>query len=178
MANYVFVAQSLDGFIASKDGSTRWLNIPNPTKTDYGYNNFLDKIDAFVIGRLTFEKALKYKPYPYNKQVFVLSTTLKNIPINLQDSVEIVNGDLKSILLNIYSKGFNNLYIDGGKTIQSFLKEDLIDEITINTLPIILGEGIKLFENINRTITLELKNIENYENGIITSIYKKQEVES
>ncbi len=178
MANYVFVAQSLDGFIASKDGSTSWLNMPNPTKTDYGYNNFLKQIDAFIIGRLTFEKALKYKPYPYSKQVFVLSTTLKNIPINLQDSVEIVNGDLKTILQDIQSKGYKNLYIDGAKTIQSFLKEGLIDEITINTLPIILGEGIKLFENINKTIPLILKSKTSYENGILTSTYKKQEMDS
>lgn len=178
MANYVFVAQSLDGFIASKDGSTRWLNIPNPTKTDYGYKQFLSKIDAFVIGRFTFEKALKYKPYPYNKQVFVLSTTLKNIPINLQDSVEIVNGNLKTIVQNINSKGYHKLYIDGAKTIQSFLNENLIDEITINTLPIILGEGIKLFENINKTIPLELKYQERYENGIITTTYKTKEADS
>ena len=176
MANYVFVAH--DGFIASKDGSTSWLNMPNPTKIDYGYSKFLNQIDAFIIGRLTFEKALKYKPYPYNKQVFVLSTTLKNIPINLQDSVEIINGDLKTILQNIQTKGYKNLYIDGAKTIQSFLKEDLIDEITINTLPIILGEGIKLFENINKTISLELNTQTTYENGIITSTYKTKKVES
>lgn len=178
MTNYVFVAQSLDGFIASKDGSTNWLNIPNPNKIDYGYHNFINKIDAIIMGRLSFEKALSYKPYPYNKPVFVLSNTLKTIPINLQDHVEIVNGDLRNIVDYAKNKGFENLYIDGAKTIQSFLKEDLIDEITINTLPIILGEGIRLFENINKTIQLRLEDRIAYENGIITAIYTKQKVES
>lgn len=172
MTNYVFVAKSLDGFIATKDGSTNWLNIPNSNKTDYGYCEFTRKIDAIIVGRLTFEKALTYKPYPYSKPVFVLSNTLKTVPINLQDNVEIVNGELKDIVKYIKSKGYENLYIDGGSTIQSFLKEDLIDIITITTLPVILGSGISLFKETNRIIYFNHCNTTTYENGIIKTVYK------
>jgi len=145
MANYVFVAKSLDGFIAARNGSTEWLNIPNPQKTDYGYIDFNKKIDAILMGRLSFEKILTYKYYPYHKHVFVLSNTLKSIPINLQDNVTLVSGDLGKIIEDIHNKGYENIYIDGARTIQSFLKEDLIDEMTICTLPLILGKGISLF---------------------------------
>lgn len=174
MANYVFIAKSLDGFIATKDGSTKWLSeIPNPTKTDYGYLNFLKKIDAIIIGRFTYEKALTCKPYPYSKPVFVLSNTLKNIPINLQDSVEIVNGDLNTIIQNIRDRGLKNIYIDGGATIQSFLREDLIDEMVINTLPVILGSGISLFGEIGQTIHFKNTKTIQHENGVVTNIYTK-----
>lgn len=173
MANYVFVAMSLDGFIATRDGSTDWLNIPNPDKTDYGYKEFTQKVDALLMGRLTFETAIKRKPYPYHKHVFVLSNTIKSIPINLQDSVEVVNGDIKNILEDIHNRGFQNLYIDGGLTIQSFLGRNLIDEMTICTLPIILGSGLHLFGEINTTIKFEHIKTTTYDNGVITNIYKK-----
>ena len=173
MANYVFVAKSIDGFIAMKDGSTDWLDIPNPEKTDYGFVEFSKKVDAIIMGRLTFEKALTYKPYPYTKPVFVLSNSLKTIPINLQDSTEIVNGDLKNIIENINNKGYNNLYIDGAGTIQSFLKENLIDEINIITLPVILGNGIPLFKEINKTIYFNHERTKTYENGVVKTVYIK-----
>ena len=173
MTNHVFVAKSLDGFIAMKDGSTDWLNIPNPEKTDYGFFEFSQKVDAIIMGRLTFEKALTYKPYPYTKPVFVLSNTLKTIPINLQDSIEIVNGDLKNIINYINNKGFKNLYIDGAGTIQSFLKEDLIDEINVITLPVILGNGIPLFKEINKTIYFNHEKTNTYKNGVVKTVYIK-----
>lgn len=174
MTNYVFVAQSIDGFIATNDGSTEWLNnIPNPNKIDYGFREFTNKIDAIIMGRLTFQKALNYKPYPYHKQVFVLSNTLKTIPINLQESVEIVNGDLREIINNINTRGYKNLYIDGGTTIQSFLKENLIDEMNITTLPVILGGGIHLFKEISKSIYFNHCETITYDNGVIKTIYTK-----
>src|SRR5574344_856464 len=173
MANYVFVAKSLDGFIATKDGSTKWLNIANTQKTDYGYTEFVKKIDAIIMGRLSYEKILTYIPYPYKKHVFVLSNTLKTIPINLSDRIDIVNGKLKDIVENLRNKGFENLYIDGGTTIQSFLKEDLIDEMMITTVPIILGGGIPLFGELNTTLNFKHKRTTTYDNGLVTSIYTK-----
>jgi len=173
MTNYVFVAKSLDGYIAKKDGSTDWLNIPNPNKTDYGYYDFTKKIDAIVMGRLSFEKALTYKPYPYDKPVFVLSNTLKKVPINLQDNVEIVNGDLYDIITYIKSKGYQNLYIDGGSTIQSFINENLIDEITLTTLPVLLGNGIPLFKETNNILYYKHKETIVYENGVVKTVYTK-----
>jgi dihydrofolate reductase len=98
--------------------------------------------------------------WPYNKPVFVLSSRLKDIPNNLNGRVEIVNGNIEDILLKLKSKNINNLYIDGGKTIQSFLEKDLIDEMIISTISIILGEGIPLFEKTNREIKFVLERTE------------------
>lgn len=174
MANYVFVAKSLDGFIATKDGSTDWLTYPNPTKTDYGYNSFVSKIDAILMGRKSYEQILmSNKPYPYTKPVFVLSNTLKTVPINLSDSLEIVSGPIPEIVKQLSDRGYNNIYIDGASTIQSFLKEELIDEMLITTVPIILGQGISLFGNLGTEIKFEHTKATRHENGLITCEYKK-----
>jgi riboflavin biosynthesis pyrimidine reductase len=83
---------------------------------------------------------LEFDDWPYEQLVFVLSNTLKNVPEYLIDRVEIVSGDLKTILEDLKKRELINLYVDGGKTIQSFLEEDLIDEMIITTVPILLGD--------------------------------------
>ena len=174
MANYVFVAKSLDGFIASENGSREWLNVPNPTKTDYGYNSFIEKIDAILMGRKSYEQILKSnKPFPYTKPLFVLSNTIKTIPINLSDNIEIVNGPIKEIIEKLAQRGYKNLYIDGASTIQSFLKEGLIDEMTITTVPTIIGKGISLFGELDQTVKFEHTRAKRHENGLITCEYRK-----
>lgn len=153
MSNYVFIATSLDGFIATKDGGIDWLlEIPNPENSDYGYNDFIKKIDGIIMGRKTFEMALTFKEWPYNKRVFVLSNSLKMIPENLVNEVEIVNGDLKELIHRLRGRGFENFYIDGGKTIQSFLKENLIDGMIITYVSVLLGEGIPLFGTLQQNV--------------------------
>ena len=145
--NKVFIATSLDGFIADSTGGIDWLTaIPNPDKIDFGYETFMIQIDVLVMGRTTFETVCGFDmEWPYTKPVFVLSNSLNKIPDAYTNKAEIVKGDLKEILEHINKKGFNNLYIDGGKTIQSFLKADLIDEMTITLIPTLLGNGIPLF---------------------------------
>lgn len=155
--NKVFIATSLDGYIADKDGGIDWLHsIPNPDNIDMGYNEFISQIDALVMGRTTFETVCGFDiEWPYKKKVFVLSNSLTDIPEELKDKVELVKGNLKDVLENIHKKGFHNLYIDGGKTIQSFLNEDLIDEMIITIIPKILGNGIPLFANIKKQLDFE-----------------------
>ncbi len=138
--NKVFIATSLDGYIADKNGEIDWLHsIPNPDNLDLGYGEFTSQIDALVMGRTTFETVCGFDmEWPYEKPVFVLSNSLNTIPDEYKGKVELVKGDLKKVIEEIHSKGFNNLYIDGGKTIQSFLKEDLIDEMIITIIPYLL----------------------------------------
>ena len=146
MANSVYIAASLDGYIATREDSLDWLTkIPNPTNDDYGYAEFINKIDAIVMGRGTFEKVLSFEKWPYDKFTFILSDTLKSFPNELLGKAEIINGDLNVVLGNLHVRGFMNLYIDGGKTIQGFLTEDLIDEMIITQIPVVLGSGIPLF---------------------------------
>lgn len=155
--NYVFIATSIDGYIAEKDGGIAWLDtIPNPDSSDMGYVNFINNIDAIIMGRLSFEKILSFGiEWPYEIPVLVLSTTLINIPKELIEKVDIISGTPQEIIKTAHSTGLKNLYIDGGKTVQNFLKEDLIDEMIITTIPILLGSGIPLFSEIPEKMEFE-----------------------
>lgn len=152
MKNKIFIATSLDGYIADKNGKIDWLHsIPNPEGIDMGYEAFMDSVDALVMGRTTYQTVLGFDiPWPYDKPVFVLSSTLQTVPKELESKVFLVSGDLTSILSEIHSKEYHNLYIDGGKIIQSFLEEGLIDEIIITRIPILLGGGVSLFGNLDQ----------------------------
>ena len=155
--NKVFIATSLDGYIADKDGGIDWLHaIPNPDNIDMGYHAFTSHIDALVMGRSTFETVCGFDiDWPYKKPVFVLSNSMSSIPDEYKDYARLVKGTLNEILENLHQNGFIRLYIDGGKTIQSFLKEDLIDEMIITIIPTLLGGGIPLFGELANPLDFE-----------------------
>ena len=155
--NKVFIATSLDGYIADKDGGIDWLHaIPNPDNIDMGYHAFTSHIDALVMGRSTFETVCGFDiDWPYKKPVFVLSNSMSSIPDEYKDNARLVKGTLNEILENLHQNGFIRLYIDGGKTIQSFLKEDLIDEMIITIIPTLLGGGIPLFGELANPLDFE-----------------------
>ena len=172
MSTYVFVATSLDGFIADENGGIDWLiEVPNPDKTDYGYAELMKNTDALVMGRSTFEKVLIFGEWFYTKPVFVLSNSLTEIPENLIGKVEIVKGDVQDVVKNLNSQGYKNLYIDGGKLIQGFLKEDLIDELIINKIPILLGKGIPLFDDIDQKLKFKHTKTEVFNDSLVMSRY-------
>jgi dihydrofolate reductase len=176
MAIMVYIACSMDGFIAKIDGNIDWLlGIPNESNNDYGFGDFMKKIDGIIMGRKTFEKVLEIQPneWRYSKTVFVLSNTLKNIPEKLKSKVEIINGDLITLLEKLKERKINNIYVDGGKTIQSFLKNDLIDEMIITTIPIILGNGIPLFGILNKEIKFSIEKTEFIDKNIAMNYYRR-----
>lgn len=161
--NSVYIATSLDGFIADKKGGLDWLeSVPNPEQNDMGYPAFMERIDALVMGRNTFETVLGFDvPWPYEKPVFVLSNRLEKIPDSHQGKAHLIKGSLASVLKQIHEKGYKRLYIDGGKTIQEFLKQDLIDEMIITTFPILLGGGTPLFGELAKPLDFELISNQN-----------------
>ncbi len=172
MANYVFIATSLDGFIATLDGGIDWLNeIPNPDQSDFGYLDFISRVDALVMGRGTFEKVLSFESWPYEIPVIVLSNSLTEVPAHLADNVEIIAGDFDSQLNQLNQKEYANYYIDGGKVIQSFLKADLIDEMIITKVSILLGDGIPLFGKLDRRLKFTHQKTEILNNMLVTSHY-------
>ena len=174
MSNIVYIATSIDGFIAKKDGGINWLlEVPNPDGSDFGYNDFMTKIDAIVMGRNTFELVLTFGNWTYNKPVFVLSKTLKSVPNNLSDKVEILNKNPNSVVKELNSRKYFNLYIDGGKTIQEFLKRELIDEIIITRIPILLGEGIPLFNVLDKEQKYEHMKTDIFNNALVKSYYRR-----
>jgi len=175
MANTIYIATSIDGYIAREDGSIDWLmDLPNPEKSDYGFSEFLKRMDGIIIGRKTFETVLGFNPWPYTKPVFVLSTTLKELPDGFSGKAEIVKGELNNIIDSLKKKGISNLYIDGGKTIQSFLKEDLIDEMIITRIPILLGSGIPLFGKNGLELNFEHIDTKIYNNILVRSKYLRK----
>lgn len=158
-SNILFIATSLDGYIADKKGGLDWLSaIPNPNNEEMGFTSLMNRIDALVMGRATFETVCSFGiEWPYQKPVFVLSNTMSCIPKSYEHHAELIQGSTLDILRALHQRGFHRLYIDGGKTIQGFLKLDLIDELIISTIPILLGSGIPLFGTIPTALEFELK---------------------
>jgi dihydrofolate reductase len=174
MSNVVYIATSIDGFIARIDGNIDWLmQLPNPDKSDYGFSLFLKRMDGMVMGRKTFETVIGFKewPYPISLPLFVLSNTLDHLPAELPAKAEIVKGGLKLIIASLRERSINNLYIDGGLTIQNFLKEDLIDEMTITRIPIILGSGISPFNARSSELTFEHVETQVFNNMLVRTKY-------
>ncbi|MGB5238164.1 MAG: dihydrofolate reductase family protein [Flavobacteriaceae bacterium] len=173
--NSVFIATSLDGYIADKNGGIDWLHsVSNPNSDDIGYLEFINNIEALVMGRTTFETVCGFDvDWPYNKPVFVLSNMLREVPESHKEKAFLVKGTLTEILRQIHEKGFYRLYIDGGTTIRNFLKEDLIDEMTITTIPILLGGGTSLFGDLPQELKFELIGSKTYLNQITQNHYKR-----
>ncbi|SFU18095.1 Dihydrofolate reductase [Algoriphagus locisalis] len=160
MKNSVFIATSLDGFIAGKNDELDWLStFPEIDHIDTGFNAFTASIDALLMGRNTFEVVAGFEgEWFYKKPVFVWSNSLTEVPEKLKDKAFLVKGSIKEALSEVHGKGYQKLYIDGGKTIQSFLKEDLIDEMIITTIPVLLGSGIPLFADLPKRLVFECIN--------------------
>ena len=176
MPSIVYIATSLDGYIADTDGNLDWLNsVPNPDNSDYGFSDLMDRIDALVMGRNTFETVLEFGgDWPYAKPVFVLSTTLKAIPDVLRGKVEIIAGSPASVLTRLRDRGLTRLYVDGGKTIQSFLRQDLIDELIITRIPILLGSGTPLFGALPSHLQFEHVGTEVLNGNLVKSHYLRK----
>ncbi|MCJ7715583.1 MAG: dihydrofolate reductase family protein [Anaerolineales bacterium] len=170
----VYIAASIDGYIARLDGDVNWLNEAENSggQEDYGYKEFSNSVDCMVMGRKSYEMVLSFLVWPYEgKRVIVLSKSLKDIPEESIGKIELYSGEPKQLVNKLKDKGCKHLYIDGGKKIQSFLKEDLITDITITKIPILLGEGIPLFGKTGRDIKLKHVKTKTYKNGFIQSTY-------
>ncbi len=176
MSNLVFIATSLDGYISDKDDGLDWLHsVPNPDDLDFGWAAFMDRIDAILMGRKTFEKVCSFDcDWPYLKPVFVLSNSLSSLPEEYEGKAELINGSLSDVLATIHGKGYKELYVDGGVTVQSFLKEDLIDEMIVTVLPILLGGGTPLFGQLAEPMDFELVKTEVMLEAMVQSHYRRE----
>ena len=169
----VFIATSLDGFIARGNGDIDWLPGLSTDGGDYGYGAFMDCVDGIVMGRGSFEKVAGFAEWPYPKQVVVLSRTLveADLPIALAGRVRISELVPQDLMQELGSLGWRAAYIDGGKVIQSFLRAGLITEITITRIPTLIGEGIPLFGTLEKDIALTHQKTTAYPSGLVQSRY-------
>lgn len=172
----VFIATSLDGFIARKNGTIDWLeqaNVSAPDGEDYGYRAFMDTVDVLVMGRNSYDQVLTFDRWPYgDKRVIVLSRRTVEIPDHLLHSVSASMETPGELLARLSALGVAHVYVDGGVTIQRFLAADLIDEITITQIPVLLGEGLPLFGPLDRDVVLTHIATRTYDNGFVQSTYR------
>jgi len=175
MANIVYIATSIDGYIAKSDGGIDWLNeIPNTTGSDYGFGDFMNRIDGILMGRKTYEIVMDFEKWFYPKPVHVLSNSLTELPGKWAHKAQLVKGEILEVLEALNRQGINNIYVDGGKTIQSLLAADRIDEMIITRVPIVLGSGIPLFTSDLPELKFDHTSTETYEGGLVKSCYKRK----
>jgi dihydrofolate reductase len=166
----VFIATSLDGFIARLDGSLDWL--PPDGGEPHGYDEFMSTVDAIVIGRKTFETVLTFETWPYHtKQVVVLSSITSGLTAPDGAVCEFMAGAPHEIVSRLTQRGFTHLYIDGGVTIQRFMEAGLIQRLVITRIPILLGRGIPLFGPLSHDVRLEHVATRSYPSGMVQSEY-------
>jgi dihydrofolate reductase len=167
---HVYIATSLDGFVARRDHRLDWL-MKHPTDgEDHGYDDFIESVDGIVMGRGTYETVLAFEKWPYTKPVVVMSKALSqadSVPPCLEGKVRLVRLDPPDLMRSLHEEGWSRAYVDGGKVVQSFLRCGLIEDVVITTVPTLIGDGRRLFGDIDRDIDLELIGVTPFESGLV-----------
>jgi dihydrofolate reductase len=165
----VFIATSLDGFIARLDGGLDWL--PESCEP-HGYDEFIATVDAIVIGRKTYETVLSFGGWPYGKKpVVVLSSTMSELKVPEGAVCDLMAGEPHEIIARLTEQGMKHLYIDGGITIQRFIEAALIQRVTITRIPVLLGSGIPLFGPLSHDVKFQHVATRSFPSGIVQSEY-------
>ncbi len=160
---------SLDGFIAGENGELDWLSIVQKEGEDYGFQSYFDSIDTVVIGRNTYEVMKQFNPWPMSSKNCIIFSSKKESPI----ANEIFfSGTVEEFSSSPISQNCKHVYVDGGSLIQSFLKSQKIETLTISIIPIILGKGIPLFKGGLSPIRLQLQESKNFSSGLVQCTYK------
>ncbi len=171
MTKTAFVGTSVDGFIARQNGDLDWL--PAGGGEPHGYDEFMASVDAIVIGRKTFETVLGFGEWAYGrKRVVVLSSHPLDLSVVRGGVVEQMGGAPAEIVSKLAESGTHNLYVDGGVTIQRFLRAGLIDRLVITRVPVLIGEGIPLFGSLPHDIRLRHVRTRSYPSGLVQSEYE------
>ncbi len=166
----VFIGTSLDGFIARSNGDLDFL--PPGGGEPHGYNEFIASVDAIVIGRKTFETVLTISPWPYDgKRVVVLSSRPVDLSSAAGGVVEQMAGPPAEIVSRLAASGAHHLYVDGGNTIQRFLRAGLIHRLIITRVPVLIGDGLPLFGTLPHDIRLRHIATRHYPSGLVSSEY-------
>lgn len=172
----LYIATSIDGYIATPDGGVEWLDeIPNPNKTDHGYNALLDSIDTVLMGGRTYHEIIGFGvEWPYkNKITYVVSRRNSNVTPN--EDVYFITEDIVSKISELKNETGKDIWLVGGGELTTILlNANLIDEMQLCIAPIILGQGIPLFPNKPKESLWTLKDNKTYDTGMITATYTRK----
>lgn len=174
ITGHVFIATSLDGFIARTNGDIEWLLSRDDPNEDHGYQDFIKDIDGLVMGRGSFEGVAAAEPWPYDKPVVVLSKTLASSPVpdHLTGRVRFVDMTPRAAMEMLATEGWRRVYVDGGQIVQSFLREGLIADMVVTQVPVLIGEGRRLFGSVASDIPLTHVATKAFPSGLVQSLYK------
>ncbi|HII01770.1 TPA: dihydrofolate reductase [Methanosarcinaceae archaeon] len=173
----LYIACSLDGYIARSDGSIDWLPDPGQNSdTDYGYSEFYASIGTVLMGRKTYEQVLGFGvPWPYgDKKTYVFTRQPgKEGPLPLEKNTEFVSGDIGKFVRQLQENTEEDIWLVGGsQIIKVFLEQDLLQDLIIFVIPVILGGGIPMFDRIGKEVGLRLVGTERYEGGVVRVEYE------
>lgn len=169
----LYIATSLDGYIATNDGDLNFLSSVEQEGEDYGYYDFVKSVDAVIVGRKTYEKVLSMGfDFPHtDKEAYIITRT----PRPSIGSVQFYTGKLKSLVEELKSKEGKNIYCDGGaEIVNELMKHDLIDEYIISVIPVFLGDGIRLFKDGRSEQKLELLSAKSFDKGLVQLYYRQK----
>jgi len=165
----VFIAVSLDGFIARPDGGLDWLDPFH--NEEHGYETFLANIDALVIGRGTYDTVLDFPTWPYGEKRVIVCTSRPTRPAHGE---EMWSGSPRALAEQLDREGVRRVYLDGGALIRSFLRDGLVNEMTINVVPLVLGAGLPLFGSKLPELPLRLREAKSFPSGLTQLHYTRR----
>lgn len=171
---HVMMAMSLDGFVARKDHTLDWLMKQPTQEEDHGFEAFQASVDVIVMGSGSYRTVRGFGDWPYVKPVIVLSRSMANadIPDELRDRVEVSRLTPHDLMAQLDVRGMKRAYVDGGAIIRSFLAERLIADMRVAIVPILIGQGIRMFGDLPADIDLELTGSKSYSSGLVDLEYR------
>lgn len=174
ITGHVFIATSLDGYIARPDGDIRWLLERDDPREDHGYTAFIADKDAIVMGRGSYDMVATFDTWPYDRPVIVLSRQLAGAPVpdGLRGKVRFVDLTPMEALRALEREGARRVYVDGGRVVQAFLRAGLIADMVITTVPVLIGAGRPLFGELPHDRDLVLVDSRSFPSGLVQSTYR------
>lgn len=167
----VFLGISLDGFIAGEGGDLSWLQAcADESPAETGYDDLMARIDALVMGRNTYDAVLQFKDWPFGgKPVYVLT----HRPLTSMHGERALQGDIEQAIRTVQAGGANCIYLDGGHVVRQALQKNLVDELVLSWVPVVLGQGVKLFEEGLPPSRWQLDQSRSFKSGLVQARYRR-----
>jgi dihydrofolate reductase len=166
----VYIATSLDGYIATTDGSLDWLEAAVGTDEDYGWESFIGDIDALAMGRGTYDHIGHLDPLPFGERpVFVFT---HRVPAD-RPGVTFWSRSPQEAVAEWAARGLRHVYVDGGRLITDFVAAGFVDDLTITTVPVLLGGGLPLFHPLPGPVRLYCTSVQSWPSGVMQARYER-----